>query len=384
MDSSATASILLLDEVWAAYSTPRNLCSAHSKRGYPSKTAMKKLGQMFLDHPILGRHRSLEIQQLIDLLQAAHRRIMGLPTSLNSPSSAIFAESPSTPPLLLHTTSNDNISYRISPIASLTSVRENNRVIFFRDWLLEIAEAYMQFPPLSMDQLKLEQRRILENSDSSCPFRELASSRKQVSGPNGLFAHHSREGTFSALLFRGVLFNTEALQKLDILGFLSPLKPGPSLKLFMQIEGKILYATLVHTVQPEDGLPLTIIWQFIVHAKNDKKNKLFPSFGDLSAYLLTVDLTYAHRIPWPSLDEVAHAIYVLAKGALHGLQKMDLVPTDTYSENQVKEGFKALYRFLDEDAKFQKVKQTVIFDPFMVEHALCKISKDRVYERSKL
>ncbi|KAJ3912466.1 hypothetical protein F5877DRAFT_84773 [Lentinula edodes] len=120
MDSSATASILLLDEVWAAYSIPRNLCSAHSKQAYPSKTAMKKLGQTFLDHPILGRHRSLEIQQLIDLLQAAHRRIMGLPTSLNSPSSAIFAESPSAPPLLpLHTTSNDNISYRISPIAIL-------------------------------------------------------------------------------------------------------------------------------------------------------------------------------------------------------------------------------------------------------------------------
>ncbi|KAH7878384.1 uncharacterized protein C8R40DRAFT_1167825 [Lentinula edodes] len=339
MDSSATASILLLDEVWLHIALLVTSVALTQNE---------------------GRHRSLEIQQLIDLLQAAHRRIMGLPTSLNSPSSAIFAESPSTPPLLPpHTTSNDNISYRISPIASLTSVRENNRVIFFRDWLLEIAEAYMQFPPLSMDQLKLEQRRILENSDSSCPFRELASSRKQVSGPNGLFAHHSREGTFSALLFRGVLFNTEALQETGHTGFFESLEAWSQFKALYADRGENLYATLVHTVQPEDGLPLTIIWQFIVHAKNDKKNKLFPSFGDLSAYLLTVDLTYAHRIPWPSLDEVAHAIYVLAKGALHGLQKMDLVPTDTYSEIRSKRVLKALYRFLDEDAKFQKVKQTV-------------------------
>ncbi|KAJ4481777.1 hypothetical protein C8J55DRAFT_488913 [Lentinula edodes] len=404
MDSCGTASILLLDEVWTAYSAPRDLCSARSKQAYPSRIAMKKLAQMFLDHPILGCNRSLEIQQLIGMLQAAHSQFIGLPASHNSPSSAIFAESLLTLSLPQPTLSN-NTPLKVSlPISSMP-ISENDRVIFFRDWLLEIAEAYTQSPPLPMDQLNPEQRRVRENSDSSCPFRELAYSRRRVSGPNGLFAHHTRAGTFSALLFRGILFNTEALRETGHTGFFESFEAWSQFKAQYADRGEkyicnsCAYGTtrgrtssndkyfwiaseVLHQKLQDPNISFTSIWQFIVNTKDNKKNKLFRSFGDLSAYLLTVDLTYARRIPWPHLDEVAQAVSVLAKGALHGLQKMNLVPTNAYTEDEVKEGFKALYRLLDGDSKFKTVKGAVVFDPFMVEHALCKISKDRVYERA--
>lgn len=399
MDSCGTASILLLDEVWSAYSTPHHLCSIRSKRAYPSQTAIKKLGQTFLDHPILGSNRSIEIQQLIDALQTAHCAFVGLPASHDSPSSVIFTASLHSGSLLSPPTLSN------TPATSLLRVSRNDRIIFLRDWLLEIAEAYVRSPPLSVDQLSPEQRRVLGDSDSSCPFRELGQSRRQVSSPNGLYTHHSREGIFSALLFRGILFNTEALHGTRHLGFFESFEIWTEFKAQYADRGEKYicnphaYGTTKGRVSTNDenfwiaseilfeklqdpNISFTTVWQFVVNARDDHKKKLFPSFGDLSAYLLTVDLTYAQWIPWPDLDEVAQAVFVLAKGALHGLQKIGLVSANSYTKEEVVEGFKTLYRFLDEDPKFKTIKQAVVFDPFMVEHALCKMSKDRIYERA--
>ncbi|KAJ4496220.1 hypothetical protein C8J55DRAFT_402488, partial [Lentinula edodes] len=236
------------------------------------------------------------------------------------------------------------------------------------------------------------------DSDSSCPFRELAQSRRQVSSPNGLYTHHSREGIFSALLFRGILFNTEALHETRHLGFFESFEIWTQFKAQHADRGEkyicnpCAYGTTKGRVSTNDknfwiaseilfeklqdpNISFTTIWQFVVNARDHHNKKLFPSFGDLSAYLLTVDLTYAQWIPWPDLDEVAQAVFVLAKGALHGLQKIGLVSADSYTKEEVVEGFKMLYRFLDEDPKFKTIKQAVVFDPFMVEHALCKMSK---------
>ncbi|KAJ3884712.1 hypothetical protein GG344DRAFT_83612 [Lentinula edodes] len=90
MDSCHTATVLLLNEVWDAYTMPSQLCSVHSKRAFPSKSAMKKLGQIFRDHPILGCNCSSEIQQLIDALQSAHCQFVGLPMSYHGPSPSVF------------------------------------------------------------------------------------------------------------------------------------------------------------------------------------------------------------------------------------------------------------------------------------------------------
>ncbi|KAJ4464251.1 hypothetical protein C8J55DRAFT_442642 [Lentinula edodes] len=280
----------------------------------------------------------------------------------------------------------------------------NSRIAFFRDWLVEIAEAYIQSLPTSTDKLTAEQRRILDNSDSSCPFRELAHSRCQVSGPDGPFVHHSPEGIFSALLFRGILFNTEALRETGHSGFFESFEAWSQFKshhiprgehyicnpsAYGTTKGRVVAndeqfwnaskALWEKLLEPE--ISFTSIWRYIANAKNDQRKKLFPSFGNLSSYLLVADFAYAQWVPWPDIDEVAQAVFTLNKGALHGLQKMQLIPASSYTQKDVEESFKVLYQFLDKDPMFALVKTAVVFDPFMVEHALCKVSKDRVYER---
>ncbi|KAJ3847207.1 hypothetical protein EV368DRAFT_51578, partial [Lentinula lateritia] len=234
---------------------------------------------------------------------------------------------------------------------------------------------------------------------------ELAPSRRQVSGPDGPFAHCSHEAAFSALLFRGILFNTGALHESGHSGFFESFEAWSQFKAQyihrgeqficntcaygvtkgrtsmndkqFWIASNILYEKLM-----EPNISFTSIWKFIAYGKDDKKKKLFPSFGDLSAYLLTIDFTYAHHVPWPSLDEVANTVVVLHKGALHGLQKMHLVSTNYFQTGDVKESFKMLYHFLENDEEFAVVKGIAVFDFFMVEHALCKFSKDQVYKES--
>ncbi|KAF8831882.1 hypothetical protein HHX47_DHR1000867 [Lentinula edodes] len=406
MNCCQNASILLLDEVWNAYNTPSHLCTSGSKRALPSKSAVKKLESAFLNHPILGQNRSTEIQQLLQALHSAYCQFIGLSVSQNSSSSLeTFAAlpEPSTSWSPLHmdsppTTSNQGV---------LTSLRlsQNTHVVFFRDWLIEIAKVFIE-PSLShQNNYTSEQSRVLEDPDSSCPFRELAPSRRQVSGPDGPFAHCSREAAFSALLFRGILFNTGALHESGHSGFFESFEAWSQFKAQYIHRGEQficnpcaygvtkgctsmndkqfwIASNILHEKLMEPDVSFTSIWKFIAYGKDDKKKKLFPSFGDLSAYLLTVDFTYAYRVPWPSLDEVANAVAVLHKGALHGLQKMHLVSTDYFQTEDVEESFKMLYHFLENDEKFAAVKGIAVFDFFMVEHALCKFSKDRVYEKS--
>ncbi|KAJ4500528.1 hypothetical protein C8R41DRAFT_743225, partial [Lentinula lateritia] len=242
------------------------------------------------------------------------------------------------------------------------------------------------------------QRRILNNSDSSCPFRELALSRRQVSGIRGPFAHLSRGAVFSALIFRGITFNTNALHETGHPGLFDTFEAWSQFKsqhahrgerficnphAYGPTKGRVLgndqqfwtSSQVLYEKLMGSNISFIGIWKFITYGKDDRKRKLFPSFGDLSAYLLAVDFVYAGHIPWPTLEEVAQAIAELSKGALHGLQKMGLLSMDHFGKEDVEKSFKALYSFLDEDEKFATVKKAVVFDSFMVEHALCKVSK---------
>ncbi|KAJ3937632.1 MAG: hypothetical protein NXY57DRAFT_1034349 [Lentinula lateritia] len=94
MDSCRTPSILLLDEVWNAYNAPSHLCSVGIKRALPSKSAMKKLERAFLEHPILGRERSSEIDELFTALHRAHRLFIGLSTTSSASSSGTLVPLP--------------------------------------------------------------------------------------------------------------------------------------------------------------------------------------------------------------------------------------------------------------------------------------------------
>ncbi|KAJ4498606.1 hypothetical protein C8R41DRAFT_756648, partial [Lentinula lateritia] len=232
---------------------------------------------------------------------------------------------------------------------------------------------------------------------------ELALSRQQVSGIEGPFAYLSRGAVFSALIFRGITFNTDALHETGHPGLFDTFEAWSQFKsqyvhggewficnphAYGTTKGRVLgndqrfwtSSQVLYEKLTRSNISFIGIWKFITYGKDNQKRKLFPSFGNLSAYLLTVDFVYAGCIPWPMLEEVARAIAELSKGALHGLQKMGLISKDHFKKEDVEETFKALYSYLDQDEKFAIVKKAVVFDLFMVEHALCKVSKDRVFE----
>ncbi|KAJ4498605.1 hypothetical protein C8R41DRAFT_916110 [Lentinula lateritia] len=171
MDSCRTPSVLLLDEVWNAYNAPSHLCSIGIKRALPSKSAMKKLDRAFLEHPILGCERSSEIDELFTALHSAHCLFIGLSTTSSASNPGMLAPSPQSPSLSTALPASSFIQ-TLAPTSSITSnlPLQNPRVTFFHDWLLEIAEIYVHSSSLSQDALTIEQRRILNNPDSSCPF----------------------------------------------------------------------------------------------------------------------------------------------------------------------------------------------------------------------
>ncbi|KAJ3845714.1 hypothetical protein EV368DRAFT_53630, partial [Lentinula lateritia] len=240
----------------------------------------------------------------------------------------MLAPLPQSPSLstALPTNSFTQTSAPTSSIASNLPL-QNPRVTFFRNWLLEIAEIYVRSSPLSQDDLTAEQHRILNNSDSSCPFRELALSRRQVSGIRGPFAHLSRGAVFSALIFRGITFNTNALHETGHPGLFDTFEAWSQFKsqhahrgerficnphAYGPTKGRVLgndqqfwtSSQVLYEKLMGSNISFIGIWKFITYGKDDRKRKLFPSFGDLSAYLLAVDFVYAGHIPWPTLEEV--------------------------------------------------------------------------------
>ncbi|KAJ3812129.1 hypothetical protein F5876DRAFT_38110 [Lentinula aff. lateritia] len=253
---------------------------------------------------------------------------------------------------------------------------------------------------LPLPPTKLQQK-ILKNTDRHCPFRELSMSRCKIMEQNGPFSPHniySREGIFSGLVFRGILFNTDALQEHAGCGFFeswdawkqfvaahqdkkenymcNPHVYGrtngrsPSNAQHFWIGSEILHKKLLQ----EPNITFTEIVDFIATAKGLDKKTLFPTFGILTAYLFTVDLVYAGRAPIPSLEEVAKMVCKLDKGGSRGLMKIG-VASDS-SPKQIAGGFMELFHFLDQDKEFSHIKHKVIFDPFMLEHSLCKASRD--------
>ncbi|KAJ3902276.1 hypothetical protein F5879DRAFT_805695 [Lentinula edodes] len=255
-----------------------------------------------------------------------------------------------------------------------------------------------QHPPSPLTKL---QQKVLKNTDRYCPFRELSLSRCKATEHNGPFSPHninSREGIFSALVFRGILFNTDALQEHENCGFFESWDAweqfaaahqgknetymcnphiygrtngrSPSNAQHFWSSSKILHDKLIQ----EPNMTFTEIVNFIAAAKGLDKKTLFPTFGILTAYLLTVDLVYANRAPVPSLDEVAQMVCKLDKGGSRGLMKIG-VALDS-SSKQIAKGFIELFHFLDQDKEFSHIKHQVVFDPFLLEHSLCKASRD--------
>ncbi|KAJ3926508.1 MAG: hypothetical protein NXY57DRAFT_905541 [Lentinula lateritia] len=280
---------------------------------------------------------------------------------------------------------------------------QDERYNKFCDCLIEIA----QVVPTNhtAGHLNALQIHVLNNLDRNCPFRELATSRLKVQQADGLFDHHqinTREGIFSGLIFRGILFNTPTLRELDNGGFFDSWEAWKQFVLHHEQKGDDylcnksafgrtngrshhnahrfwIASAKLHAKLQEPSITFTQIIDYIANTKGDDSKSLFVTFGVLSAYLFAVDLVYAGCIPHPSLQEIAAIIPKLDKGALHGLLNLGFASSS--SEVEIVPAFITLFHRLDCDQKLLPIKKQIGFDFFMLEHSLCKLSRDQWLER---
>ncbi|KAF9048171.1 hypothetical protein BDP27DRAFT_1243304, partial [Rhodocollybia butyracea] len=263
----------------------------------------------------------------------------------------------------------------------------------FRDWLIDLAGVVHD----SLTDLTPAQKHMLGDMDRNCPFRELGTSRTISTLPGGPFSTpcvNTQAGIFSALIFRGILFKTVALYERqscyfesyqEWLEFLAS-HSGKDDNYFCNripygaTTGRTHHNTkafwdgseALHQELQNPAQSFTKMVKFI---------KRFPSFGDLGSYLLAVDLVYAGRIKSPSIEELGKMVYWLGKGAEHGLQKLGLVSFEDPQEAAVEHAFMAVHSFLDNDPAFGLIKEQVGFNFFVLEHSLCKLSRDNILDK---
>ncbi|KAJ3884208.1 hypothetical protein GG344DRAFT_84392, partial [Lentinula edodes] len=220
MGAMGNPSIFLLDDIWNAYVRPesylRHSSSPADQQNLPNGPEITRFMQEVIQHPILGKDHIASARQLFKQLDIAHCQFLNLSPSSASSNGDMLNSFACPATTSIHRISLEATASRSSHVpASLSGVQ--SRMEFFRDCLLEIA--LVMHEQHSPSPTKLQQK-ILTNVDRHCPFRELGPSR--VTSRNGAFAPqniNSREGIFSGLVFRGILFNTRALQEHEHSGF---------------------------------------------------------------------------------------------------------------------------------------------------------------------
>ena len=96
--------------------------------------------------------------------------------------------------------------------------------------------------------------------------------------------------------------------------------------------------------------------------------------GDLTAYLLAADLTYAGKVAHPTPKDVGRAIWTMKGGSLAGLILLGLVASEKASLEEVTSAFETLYQGLDAGLTDTN-KTNAGWDPIMAEHLLCKFMR---------
>ncbi|KIY61680.1 hypothetical protein CYLTODRAFT_447602 [Cylindrobasidium torrendii FP15055 ss-10] len=233
----------------------------------------------------------------------------------------------------------------------------------------------------------------LEDLDYYLPFRELAPSRRQIlsstSGPFSAGKILTRSGMFSALLFRGVLFNTPALFAAghsfcfeDLSAFNAYLQQSSKPERYFchpAAYGRTAGRTTSNAKQFWEASPRLLLKVkqnigFFPFIKSVAASRDYPTFGKLCAYLLAVDLVYAGVMKQPTIEELGSVVAWLDMGAAAVLKRFGC------PAGKIKEGFVALFNYLERDGlalgERSQMSPILMFD---VEHGLCKYG--RFYEK---
>lgn len=443
---------LLLDEVWRAYSQIRLYVLGRSLARVHCNERFGQLTTELMQHP-LANNTSPESEALARVSQmlASIRNpsLLASPaplmdsidrTSLTSPpSSSVIAPSPllSITPTLTQTSlplpqqypeGGPSPPYIQSPQASL------NIAALFPDLsraVIKKLEVFTHFIDESLVALTSPnlprpspwQTAMLADVDRFCPFRERAPSRLRAAGPMGPYGPDSAAtpgGFLSALIFRGITFNTDFFRACRILYtdeadfagvmdlatkqyqqehgreppasyFCDPCAYGPH-NVGRTVELAKLYGTTVQTENiatqlelfqknGKDTIPFVKFWNW----QRGERPPRFPQLGPLGSYLVAADYTYTspRLVEPPTAEEMGHLICTLNKGAVSALETLGLIPLRRRNKKgkalkstaaACTKGLQIIHCLLSAHLS-AAVRSEISFDYIMIEHSLCKFSR---------
>lgn len=254
---------------------------------------------------------------------------------------------------------------------------------------------------------------VADDMDLYLPFREHLPSVAAVrddEGPFSLDNWQSRQGFFSALVFRCITFGACAARDGNVM--------FESLEDFKEFCGEhqddpeylcntAPYRTPNPKRSPDCADRLWTIsskWEELLVPDDDKivdaedvydghytlkefydilQGLHVPNLGQLGCYLLAADYAYTPLVQMPDMDAMGRMVYCLNKGALAGLQDLGLLPggrQHQFTEEDVACAFTKAFSFVS-DSMDPAELDAMIFDPVMMENALCKYKRLRIAQR---
>ncbi|KAJ6624597.1 hypothetical protein B0H10DRAFT_2323557 [Mycena sp. CBHHK59/15] len=228
---------LLLEEVWQCHKNLRKslLGNVTDKQG--TLDILETLAGQLRDHP-LAKHNSPEMETLCNIVgiiaqaksgDLSYKPIISPGEEEERGEGAADVEMPEIP-VLANVTSDgdgeedgeddgdDTLSDGSNPSAGPSVQGSKDYLDLAADHLLEefcrFLEESTEIPDLAIE-LTTFQTELMKRMDYAYPYRELAPSRKHISGPDGPFTvqrARTNAGLLSAVIFRGITFGTEFMR----------------------------------------------------------------------------------------------------------------------------------------------------------------------------
>ncbi|KAI0039248.1 hypothetical protein FA95DRAFT_1504448 [Auriscalpium vulgare] len=257
---------------------------------------------------------------------------------------------------------------------------------------------------------------IGKHLDKLLPFREKAPGVRRARTVHGPYAPEharTRKGFFSALVFRTILFGSGYMfdhpiffdqpDKLTNDHALMVASFGPKYFVDAMIYGSATNRPLTnvsvlwdrtgssgipfnfHLADPTtDPLNFTAFYRQVIRMEPSPSGgarRAYPQCGDLIGYLIAADYVYTGIVAMPDVDEMGRIIHHIAKGALSGLQLLELVdPAFTDFEaakppvQHVQWAFRTFFELVS-SALTPEQRSHMGWDVITAEHTLCKISR---------
>ncbi|KAJ7470041.1 hypothetical protein B0H11DRAFT_2237846 [Mycena galericulata] len=413
---------LMLDEVWRGYTQIRKYVLGESVARKHCNERFSHLCVELASHSLAdsASTESLVLAELAELIGSIRTAPPSSPPALieMEPSPAhqvpLFDPTPASRSVLpptshpLHTNLPDQVRRNLTRFADFID----------EAWAVTVS-------PHSVPNRTNWQTAMLASTDRLCPFRELAPSRVRASGPDGPFGTEAvtTSSFYSALIFRAITFNTDFFRTSQLCfrdhrdfervmraaekqystqhggdplpSFFcnshayGPHNPGRTVEL-ARVYGPLVVSDNIAAQlsearkQGRTTLAFTACWKWLKGKGSDKRVR-FSNLGPLGSYLLAADYTYTspRLVDPPTFEELGQIICTMNKGAVHGLERLGLIPQRPVSTKgdalqstpaACVEGLKIVHSMLSAHLSPEQQDQ-VHFDLIMIEHSLCKLSR---------